>query len=77
MPEFEQTAQGSDEPTSKLIDDQKVNEIVGCNESSDQYILLSSGEITFEDSSELFDNLRNNEIVFASGIEGVIPSMSR
>ena len=66
----------SDEPISRSIDDQRINEIVGYNESTDQYILQSAGEITLVDSSELFDKVSNNEIVFVNGIEGVIPSMS-
>jgi len=58
---------------------QRINEIVGYNESTGQYIWQSAGEITLVDSSELFDKVSNNEIVtlvFVNGIEGFIPSMS-
>ena len=54
----------------------KINEIVGYNESTDQYILQSAGDITLVDSSELFNKVNNNEVVVVNGIEGVIPSMS-
>ena len=57
------------------MDDQKINEIVGYNESTDQYI-LQSGEITLVDSRELFDKVNNHEVVIVNGIEGVILSMS-
>ena len=74
--ELDQAAEDLDVPTSRSIDDQKINEIVGYNESTDQNILQSAGEITLVDLSELFEKVSNNEGVFVSGIEGVIPSMS-
>ena len=36
----------------------------------------SAGEITLVDSSELFDKVSNNEVVFVNGEEDVVPSMS-
>ena len=69
-------AEACDAPTSRSIDDQKIKEIVGYNESTDHYNLQSAGEITLVDSSELFDKVSNNEVVFVNGLEGVIPSMS-
>ena len=74
--ELDQAAEDSDAPTSRSIHDQKINEIVGYNESTDQYILQSAGEITLVDSSKLFDQVSNNEVVFVNEIEGVIASMS-
>ena len=73
---MDQAGEDSDAPTSRSIHDQKINEIVGYKESTDQFILQSAGERTFVDSSELFDKVSNNEVVFVNGIEGVIPSMS-
>ena len=69
-------AEACDAPTSRSIDDQKINEIVGYNESTDQYILQSAGEITLVDSSKLFNKVSNYEVVFVNGIEGVVLSMS-
>ena len=40
--ELDKAAEDSDAPRS--IDDQKINEIVGYNESTDQYILQSAGD---------------------------------
>ena len=45
-------------------------------DTTNQYILLSAGEIELFDSSELFDKVSNNEVMSVNGIEGVIPSMS-
>ena len=74
--ELDQVAEDSDAPTSRSKDDQKINEIVGYNESKDQYILPSAGEITLVNSSKLFEKVSNNEVVFVNGIDGVIPSIS-
>ena len=74
--ELNKAAEDSDKPTSRSIDDQKIYEIVGYNEPTDQYILQSAGEITLVESSELFEKVRNNDIVFVNGIKGVIQDMS-
>ena len=39
--ELDQAAEDSDATTSRPIDDKKINEIVGYNESTDQYIAIS------------------------------------
>ena len=41
--ELDQAADDSDEPILRSIDDQMINEVVGYNESTDQYILQSAG----------------------------------
>ena len=41
--ELDQAAKDSDAPTSRSIDDKKINEFVGYNESTDQYLLQSAG----------------------------------
>ena len=66
--ELEQIAKGSDE--------KKQNEIAGYNKSANQYVLQSAGEITFVGSSELFEKVDNNEVVFINGIEGAILGLS-
>ena len=52
------------------------NQIVGYNGALDQYALKSAGEITYVDSSELFQKVSNGEKVFVEGVEGSIPGSS-
>jgi hypothetical protein len=40
------------------------NQIVGYNEAQDQYALKTAGEITYVDSSELFQKVSNGEKSF-------------
>jgi hypothetical protein len=45
------------------------NQIIGYNEAQDQYVLKSAGEISYVDSSELFQKVSNGEKIFVEGVK--------
>ena len=49
------------------------NQIIGYNEAQDQYVLKSAGEISYVDSSELFQKVSNGEKIFVEGVKDSIP----
>ena len=52
------------------------NQIIGYNEAQDQYVLKSAGEISYVDSSELFQKVSNGEKIFVEGVKDSIPGFS-
>ena len=52
------------------------NQIVGYNEAQDRYAVRSAGEITYMDSSELFQKVSDGEKVFVERVQGSIPGFS-
>ena len=48
------------------------NQIIGYNEAQDQYVLESAGEISYVDSSGLFQEVSNGEKIFVEGVKGSI-----
>ncbi len=49
------------------------NQIIGYNEAQDQNVLKSAGEISYVDSSELFQKVSNGEKIFVEGVKDSIP----
>jgi hypothetical protein len=52
------------------------NQIIGYNEAQDQYVLKSAGEISYVDSSGLFQEVSNGEKIFVEGVKDSIPGFS-
>jgi hypothetical protein len=52
------------------------NQIIVYNEAKDQYVLKSAEEISYVDSSELFQMVSNGEQIFVEGVKDSIPGFS-
>ena len=74
--ELENVPLSSDKETDEDKSEPIENQIVGYNEAQDQYALKTAGEITYVDSSELFQKVSNGEKVFVEGVKGSIPGFS-
>jgi hypothetical protein len=74
--ELENVQLSSDKETDEDKSEPIENQIVGYNEAQDQYALKTAGEITYVDSSELFQKVSNGEKVFVEGVKGSIPGFS-
>jgi hypothetical protein len=62
--------------TDKTPPVENLNQIIGYNEAQDQYVLKSAGEISYVDSSELFQQVSNGEKIFVEGVKDFIPGFS-
>ena len=55
--------------TTQLVE----NQHIGYNEAQDQYVLMSAGEVSYVDSSELFQKVSSGVRIFVEGVKDSRP----
>ena len=74
--EYVHSLEVSDKQMTKDASIPLENQIVGYNEAQDRYAVRSAGEITYMDSSQLFQKVADGEKVFVERVQGSIPGFS-